>query len=542
MKPEERPKIDKEFEELTEGEEVEGKNKIASKWARLEKVVGAPRRIKRIAKDIVEHFEERLSVIEGKGIIVGMSRRICVELYKEIIRLKPEWHNEDDKKGFVKVIMTGSASDNKDWQNHIRNKTRRRNIGDAFKDPKSEIKLAIVRDMWLTGFDVPSLHTMYIDKPMQGHALMQAIARVNRVYKDKQGGLVVDYMGIGVDLKKALMTYTESGGKGKPAFNQEDAVNKMKEKYDVVKTMFHGFEYKSFFKLQPKERISFIPNAMEHILKEKGKKERFVREVTALLKAFSLSVPHEQALRIKEEVGLFQAIKSALTKTTVSEGPIREELDTAVNQILSKAVISDRIIDIFAAAGIKKPDISVLSEGFLAEVKEMPQKNLAFETLKKLLNDEIRIYSKKNIVQGKSFMEMLDKTIKKYTNRSIEAAQVIEEMIELAKKFKAEMEKGQELGLNEDEKAFYDALYVNDSAVKVLGDEALRKIALELTEVIRRNVTVDWTLRESVQAKLRVMVKKILGKYGYPPDKQKRATETVLEQAKVIAKDWADKN
>lgn len=542
LKPEERPKIDKEFEELTEGEELAGKNKIASKWARLEKVVGAPRRIKRIAKDIVNHFEERLSVIEGKGIIVGMSRRICVELYKEIIRLKPEWHNDDDEKGFVKVIMTGSASDEKDWQNHIRNKGRRRNIGDAFKDPKSEIKLAIVRDMWLTGFDVPSLHTMYIDKPMQGHALMQAIARVNRVYKDKQGGLVVDYMGIGVDLKKALMTYTESGGKGKPTFNQEDAVNKMKEKYDVVKSMFHGFEYKSFFKLQPKERISFIPNAMEYILKENGKKERFVKEVTALLKAFSLSVPHEQALKIKEEVGLFQAIKSALAKTTSIEGPTKEDLDTAVNQILSKAVISDRIIDIFAAAGIKKPDISVLSEGFLAEVKEMPQKNLAFETLKKLLNDEIRVYSKKNIVQGKSFMEMLDKTIKKYTNRSIEAAQVIEEMIELAKKFRAEIDKGQELGLNEDEKAFYDALYVNDSAVKVLGDEALRKIALELTEVIRRNVTVDWTLRESVQAKLRVMVKKILGKYGYPPDKQKRATETVLEQAKQIAKDWADKN
>ena len=541
LKPEERPKIDKEFDEITEVEELAGKNKIASKWARLEKVVGAQKRIKKIAKDIVNHFEERLSIIEGKGMIIGMSRRICVEIYNEIIKLKPEWHNEDDKKGFVKVIMTGSASDPKEWQSHIRNKMRRGKIGDEFKNPKGSIKLAIVRDMWLTGFDVPSLHTMYIDKPMQGHTLMQAIARVNRVYKDKQGGLIVDYMGIGVDLRKALMSYTESGGKGKPTFDQEDAVIKMKEKYDVVKSMFHGFDYKSFFKLQPKERISFIPNMMEHILKEKGKSERFVKEVTALFKAFQLSIPHEQALKIKEEVGLFQAIKSTLTKSSDTDHPMKEDLDTAVNQILSKAVISDRIIDIFAAAGLKKPDMSVLSEGFLHEVKEMPQKNLAFETLKRLLNNEIRIYSRKNIIQGKSFMEMLDKTIKKYTNRSVEAAQVIEEMIELARKFRAEMDKGKDLGLNEDEKAFYDALYVNDSAVKILGDEILRKIALELTEIIRKSVTVDWTLRESIQAKLRINVKKILEKYGYPPDKQKKATETVLEQAKVVAKDWADK-
>ncbi len=541
LKPEERPRIDKEFEEVTEGEEIEGKEKLKSKWAKLEAVAGSPRRIKRIAKDIVNHFENRLDVLDGKGMIVCMSRRICVDLYNEIIKLKPEWNNEDDEKAFIKVVMTGSASDPKEWQQHIRNKSRRRKIGDDFKDDKSPIKLAIVRDMWLTGFDVPSLHSMYIDKPMKGHGLMQAIARVNRVYPGKEGGLVVDYMGIGIELKKALMDYTKSGGEGKPTFNQEQAVEKMIEKYEIVKDMFHGFDYKKFFKLKPKERLSFIPNAMEHILKEKDKKERYAREVAALLRAFSLSVPHEEAMEIKEEVGLFQAIKSALTKTTITKAKEKWEVDIAVKQILSKSVISDRIIDIFAAAGIKKPDISILSEGFLAEVKEMPQKNLAFEALKKLLNDEIRVISKKNIVQGKSFMEMLDKTIRNYTNRSIEAAQVIEELIELAKKIKEESEKGKELGLKEDEKAFYDALYVNDSAVKVLGDETLRKIALDLTNMIRKSVKIDWTLRESVQADLRRKVKRILRQYGYPPDKQKKATETVLEQARQIAKNWAEK-
>jgi len=541
LKPEERPSIDKEFEEVTEGEEVEGKEKLKSKWAKLEAVAGSPKRVKRIAKDIVNHFENRLDVLNGKGMIVCMSRRICVDLYNEIIKLKPEWHNEDDDKGFIKVIMTGSAADGPEWLKHIRNKSRRRKLGDDFKDDKSSIKLAIVRDMWLTGFDVPSLHSMYIDKPMRGHGLMQAIARVNRVYPGKEGGLVIDYMGIGIELKKALMDYTETGGKGKPTFDQEQAVEKMMEKYETVRDMFHGFDYKKFFRLKPKERLSFIPNAMEYILKEKGKKERYAKEVAALLRAFSLSVPHEDAMRIKEEVGLFQAIKSALTKTTVTKVREKGEIDTAVKQILSKSVISDRIIDIFAAAGIKKPDISILSEGFLAEVKEMPQKNLAFEALKKLLNDEIRVISRKNLVQGRSFMEMLERTIKKYTNRSIEAAQVIEELIELAKKIKEESEKGKELGLEDDEKAFYDALYVNDSAVKVLGNETLRTIALELTRMIRNSVAIDWTLRETVQADIRRKVKRILMKYGYPPDKQKLATETVLKQAEIIAKDWAEK-
>lgn len=538
LKPEERPKIDKEFEEVTEGEEVEGKEKLKSKWSRVERVAGSPTRIERIAHDIVSHFEERTSVLEGKGMIVCMSRRICVDLHNQIAKLRRDWYDKDDEKGIVKVVMTGSASDPKEWQEHIRNKVRRREIGDNFKDPGHELKLLIVRDMFLTGFDAPTLHTMYLDKPIKGHTLMQAIARVNRVYPGKEGGLIVDYMGVGAELKEALINYTASGGKGKPTFDQEKAVILMQEKYEIVKDMFHGFNYREFFELKPSDRISFVPQAMEHILKEQGKKERFAREVTGLLKTFSLAVPNEKAMKIKEEVGLFQAIKSAITKTTETKGESEEKFDAAIKQILSKAVISDRIIDIFEAAGIQKPELSILSEGFLAEVKEMPQKNLAFEALKKLLNDEIRFISKKNIVQGKSFMEMLDKTIKRYTNRSVEAAQVIEELIELARKVREEKNRGKQQNMTEDELAFYDALGVNDSAVQVLGNETLRKIALELTQMIRNSVTIDWTQRDSVQAEIRLKVKKILRKYGYPPDKQEKATQTVLEQAELIARDW----
>jgi type I restriction enzyme R subunit len=538
LKPEERPKIDREFDEVTEGEEVEGKEKLKSKWARVESVAGSPKRIDRIARDIVSHFEERISVIEEKGMIVCMSRRICVELFGQIAKLRPEWVDKDDERGNLKVVMTGSASDPKDWQDHIRNKIRRRRIGDNFKDPEHELRLIIVRDMFLTGFDAPTLHTMYLDKPMKGHTLMQAIARVNRVYPGKEGGLVVDYMGVGAELKEALINYTESGGKGKPALDQEKAVMLMQEKYEIVKDMFHGFNYRKFFELRPSDRISFVPEAMEHILKERGKKERFARETTGLLKSFSLAVPNEKAMKIKEDVGFFQAIKSAITKTTEIKKESEDRFDAAIKQILSKAVISDRIIDIFEAAGIQKPELSILSEGFLAEVKEMPQKNLAFEALKKLLNDEIRFISRKNLIQGKSFMEMLDKTIKRYTNKSVEAAQVIEELIELARKVRAEKSRAKLQDMNDDELAFYDALGVNDSAVQVLGNETLRKIALELTQMIRKSVTIDWTQRESVQAEIRLRVKKILRKYGYPPDKRERATQTVLEQAGLIAKDW----
>jgi len=537
LKPEERPKIDDDFEEVTETEEPEERDLLKSKWARLEKVVGAPKRIARIAEDIINHFEARISILDGKGMIVCMSRRICVELLNEIKKLRPEWYNSEDDKGVIKVIMTGSATDPKEWQEHIRNKKRRKQLGENFKDPKNELKLIIVRDMFLTGFDAPSLHTMYLDKPIKGHTLMQAIARVNRVYPGKEGGLVVDYMGVGADLKKALMDYTESGGKRKPTFDQEQAVELMLEKYETVRDMFHGFNYMKFFSLKPNERITFIPNAMEFVLSEQGRKERFEEEVTALLKAFSLAIPNEKAMKIKDEVGLFQAIKAAITKTTETRKEVQNDFETGIRQILSKAVISDRIIDIFEAAGIKKPELSILSDGFLAEVREMPQKNLAFEALKKLLNDEIRLISKKKLVKGKSFMELLDKTIKKYTNKSVEAAQVIEELIELAKKVREEKNRGKELNMNEKELAFYDALEVNDSAVKVLGDETLRKISREIVETVRNNASIDWTLKESVRLNLKVMVKRILRVHNYPPDKQASATETVLKQAEMMAEE-----
>ena len=541
LKAAERPKIDPEFEEATEGEEVQKKEKLKTKWARLEAIVGSEKRIKQIAKDIVNHFEERLKTLEGKGMIVCMSRRIAIELHNEIVKLKPEWYRKDDDKGFLKVIMTGSASDPVEWQEHIRNKQKRRDLGDRMKDSSDPLKLAIVRDMWLTGFDVPSLHTMYIDKPMRGHGLMQAIARVNRVFKDKPGGLVVDYLGIADDLKRALSEYTESGGKGKPTFNQEEAVALMLEKYEVVCGIFDKFDYKRFFTASVKDKMVIITLAQEHILKQKNGKERFLGLVTQLSQAFALSVPHKDALKIRDDVGFFQAVRARLAKYETGTGKTEDELDSAIKQIISKAVASDRVIDIFEAAGLKKPDISILSDEFLAEVKGMPHKNLAFELLKKLLSNEIKARSRKNLIQGRSFAEMLEKAIRKYQNKAIEAAKVIEELIELAKKMREETRRGEGLGLSEDEVAFYDALEVNDSAVKVLGDETLKTIARELVQAVRNNVTIDWTLKESIQAKLRVMVKRVLRKYGYPPDKEKRATETVLEQATLLCRDWAEK-
>jgi len=540
LKSEERPKIDPEFEEATEGEEIQKKEKLKTKWARMEAIVGSEKRVKQIAKDIVNHFEQRLTTLEGKGMIVCMSRRIAVGLHNEIVKLKPGWYHQDDDKGFLKVIMTGSVSDPVEWQEHIRNKEKRRRLGDRMKDPGDPLKLAIVRDMWLTGFDVPSLHTMYLDKPMRGHGLMQAIARVNRVFKDKPGGLVVDYLGIADDLKRALSEYTGSGGKGKPAFNQEDAVALMLEKHEVVCSMFDTFEYRKFFSASVKDRMVIIALAQEHILKQKNGKERFLAYVTRLSQAFALSVPHKEALEIRDAVGFFQAVRARLAKYETGIGKTDEQLDSAIKQIISKAVASDKVIDIFEAAGLKKPDISILSDEFLAEVKGMPHKNLAFELLKKLLNDEIGVRLRKNLIQGRSFAEMLEKAIKKYQNKAIEAAQIIEELIELAKRMREEAKRGEDLGLTEDEIAFYDALEVNDSAVKVLGDETLKAIARELVQAVRNSVAIDWTIKESIQAKIRVMVKRVLRKYGYPPDKQKKATDTVLEQARLICKDWAE--
>ncbi|MBS3147435.1 type I restriction endonuclease subunit R [Candidatus Woesearchaeota archaeon] len=538
LKPEEVPKIDPGFEEVTEGEETAKKERLKSKWARLEVVVGSEKRIKRIAKDIIKHFETRLSVLEGKAMIVCMSRRICVALHDEIVKLRPAWYHKDDTKGFVKVIMTGSATDQLNWQEHIRNKPRRHDIGERMKDPSDPLKLAIVRDMWLTGFDAPSLHTMYLDKPMRGHGLMQAIARVNRVFSNKPGGLIVDYIGVAYELKKALAEYTE-GDKRQTGIPQEDAVALMQEKYEIVQGIFHGFNYKRFFEVKPTDKMSIMKQAIEHVLKQQNGKERYLKSVTELSKAFALAVPHEDALEIRDNVGFFQAVRASIAKNTETKESQPEDIDSAIQQIVSKAIVSDRVIDIFAAAGLKKPDVAILSEEFLSEVKGMPQKNLAFEMLRKLLNNEIKFRSKKNLIQARSFAEMLEKAIKSYTNKSIETAQVIEELIDLAREMREAAKDGKKLGLTEAETAFYDALEVNDSAVKILGDDILKKIARELVEMIRKNVTIDWTIRENVQANLRVMIKKILRKYGYPPDKQQRATDTVLEQAKLLCGDIA---
>jgi type I restriction enzyme R subunit len=540
LKPEERPHIDSDFEQVTEGEEIEGKEYLKSKWSRLEKVVGSPERIKRIAKDIVDHWEARESVLNGKAMIVCMSRRICIELHNEILKLRPDWYNKDDDKGTLKVIVTGSATDGAEWQEHIRNKERRRNLSERMKDPSDPMKIAIVRDMWLTGFDAPSLNTMYLDKPMKGHTLMQAIARVNRVFKGKEGGLIVDYIGIGEDLKEALAEYTETDQK-ETGIPQQVAVDKMLEKYEVVLQFFHGFSYKPFFTAPQDQKMPIMIDAMQHILKQDKGKERYLEQSGLLLKAFALAIPHEDAIKIRDDVGFFQAVRSAIIKTAESRSQTEiEDMDLAIKQIISKAVISDRVIDIFAAAGLNKPTISILSDEFLNFAKTMPQKNLAFEALKKLLTDEIRIRQRKNLIQARSFEELLDKAIKAYTNRSIEAAEIIQQLIDLAKKMRDEQQRGIKLNLTEEEIAFYDALADNESAKQVLGDETLHKMAKELVETVRRNVRTDWTLRENVQARLRVLVKRLLKKYGYPPDKQQIATDTVLDQAKLLCKDWAE--
>ncbi len=534
----EKPKLDEEFEEVTEGEEVEHKEKLKTKWAQLEALAGADKRISLIAQDLVNHFEQRLDAMDGKAMIVGMSRRICVALYNAIITIRPDWHHGDDDKGSIKVVMTGSAEDPTDWQAHIRSKKRREGLATRFKEPKDPFKIVIVRDMWLTGFDVPCLHTMYLDKPMRGHGLMQTIARVNRVFRDKPGGLVVDYLGLAHELKQALANYTESGGKGQTAIDQEQAVAFMLSRHEVCSAMFHGFDRSRWKAGTPQQRLSVLPAAQEHILKQDDGKNRFVKAVADLSKAFALAVPHDKAIEIRDDVAFFQAVKTVLTKGVADGRRSPDEVDHAIRQIVSRAVSSDEVLDIFAAAGLKKPDISILSDQFLAEIRGMPYRNLAVEMLRKLLDGEIRTRTRNNIVQSRSFSQLLENAIKKYQNRAIEAAQVIEELIAIAKELRESERRGEKLGLTQDEIAFYDALEVNDSAVKVLGDENLRIIAQELVRAVRDNLKIDWTVRENVRAEMRVLVKRILRRYGYPPDKQARATELVLEQAAVLCKDW----
>jgi type I restriction enzyme, R subunit len=536
----EKVKVDEQFEELTEAEEQTDKQKFKSKWTRLEAIVGDDHRIGKIAEDIVNHYELRSSILEGKAMIVCMSRRICVELYDAIIKLRPDWHNDDDKKGALKVIMTGSVTDPVPWQQHVRNKPRRKEIGNRMKNPADELKLVIVRDMWLTGFDVPCLHTMYLDKPMRGHTLMQAIARVNRVFKDKSGGLVVDYLGIAQDLKRALADYTQSGGKGKPAFDQEEAVRTMREYHESVVSMFKGFDYSRFFKLRtPEEKFKFLPIAADHILSLPDVKNQFVNKVTGLLKAFAISVPNEDALAIRDEVAFFQSVKARIVKIIVDPtGRTEEQIETAIRQIISEAITSDDVIDVFDAAGLKKPNIEILDDRFLSELKNMPQKNLAAELLKRLIKDEIKIRMKVNLVQSKKFSEMLEEAVKRYHNGMIDSITFLEDfLIPMAKEMREADRRGANLNLDFRELAFYDALETNDSAVAILGDEILRTIARELLQSVRNSTTIDWTIKESVQATLRRNIRRILRKYGYPPDKQEKAIQTVIEQAKLLAEE-----
>ena len=534
----EKPKIDPAFEEATEGEEVERRERLKTRWAQLEAVVGAENRVRQIAEDVVAHFESRLEALQGKAMVVCMSRRICVDLYRELTRLRPDWHDDDDSRGAIKVVMTGSASDPLDWQPHVRNKARREALAQRFRDPADPLRMVLVRDMWLTGFDAPSLHTMYVDKPMRGHGLMQAIARVNRVFGDKPGGLVVDYLGLAQELKQAVATYTDSGGTGRAALDQEEAVAVMLEKHEVCCALFHGFNWSKWTTGNAQERLGLLPAAQEHLLAQQDGKERCLAAVRELSQAFALAVPHPETTRIRDDVGFFQAVRAALSKSA-SQSRTDEKLDLAVRQIISRAVASESVMDIFAAAGLDKPDISVLSDEFLAEVQEMPHRNLAVELLQKLLRGEVSARRRKNVVQARSFAEMLEQTLRRYQNRAIEAAQVIEELIALAKDMREANARGERLGLSEDELAFYDALETNDSAVQVLGDETLRDIARELVETVRNNVTIDWTLRENVRANLRRLVRRVLRKHGYPPDKQERATRTVLEQAEALSEGWA---
>ena len=563
---EEGKKLVEQLDEDLANEELSETQKAKAKWTQLEALIGSENRIGNIAQDIVSHFIARQNVFEGKGMIVGMSRRIAAELYQQIISIRPDWHHKDLDKGVIKVVMTAASSDGPKMAVHHTTKEQRRALAERMKDPNDELKLVIVRDMWLTGFDAPSMHTLYIDKPMKGHNLMQAIARVNRVYKDKPGGLVVDYLGIASDLKKALAFYSDSGGKGDPTIAQEQAVSLMLEKIEVVSQMFlekpergyskalqnlvnepsapyigkdRGLLYEEYFTADTKTKLKIILIAEEHILSIEDGKKRFVNEVTALSKAFAIAVPHDEAMDVKDEVSFFQAVKARLSKfDTTGIGRTDEDLETAIRQVIDEALVSDKVIDVFDAAGIKKPDISILSEEFLMEIKGMEHQNVALETLKKLLNEEIKTRSKTNLIQSKSLMEMLENSIKKYQNKVLSAAEVIQELIELAKQIKDADKRGDSLGLTDYELAFYDAISQNQSAKDVLGDEILRELAVYLVETVKNNATIDWTIKESVKAKLKVMVKRALRKFGYPPDLQKLATDTVLKQAELLADFW----
>lgn len=527
----------KELDDDLSYEEIDQTQKAKSKWTKLEALIGSKNRIKEVAADIVAHYESRQEVFDGKGMIVSMSRRIAVELYNEIISLRPAWHSDDLDKGVIKVIMTASSSDGPQMAKHHTNKQQRRDLANRMKDVKDELKLVIVRDMWLTGFDAPAMHTLYIDKPMKGHNLMQAIARVNRVYKDKPGGLVVDYLGIASDLKKALSFYSDSGGKGNPALAQEEAVRFMNEKLEVVSQMYYGFDYKQYFELDTKGKLSLILEAEEHILGLENGKKRYIEEVKALSSAFAIAIPHDEAMDAKDEIAFFQAVKAGLVKFESKKTTSDEEIETTIKQVIDQALVTEQVIDIFDASGIKKPDISILSEEFLLEVKNMKHKNIAFEVLRNLLDGEIKTRSKTNLVQSESLMEMLENSIKKYHNKIITAVEVIDELINISKEIESMDKESKELGLEDFEYAFYTAVANNESAKELMGKDVLRSLAVVITQKVKENASIDWTIKESVKAKLRSAVKRVLRQYGYPPDMQELATETVLKQAEIIASD-----
>lgn len=528
--------LDQEFEELTETDEADEVQKAKTKWAALEALVGVESRLQSVAKDFVDHFEARQTALDGKAMIVCMSRKICADLYNEIIKIRPEWHSDELSKGKIKVVITGSAEDKAPVSNHVRSKKEREEVADNFKDPKHELQIVIVRDMWLTGFDVPSMHTMYVDKPMHGHGLMQAIARVNRVFKDKPGGLVVDYLGIADALKKTMGTYTESGGAGKPTIDKAEAVAVMKEKLEQCQDVMHGFKYEHVLG-DGMKALALFPAALEHILSQQDGKKRFTDSVYNLSRAFALATPHPDALRVTDEVVFFQNLNGMLNKRDPNQIIKTEDKEFAIKQLISKSVVAAGVIDIFSAAGLKKPNISVLSDEFLAEIKGLPHKNLAVELLEKLIKGELKTRLARNKVQERQFSEMLDSTLLRYQNRAIETAKIIEDLIKMARDIRTAHERGEKLGLTADELAFYDALEVNDSAVKVLGDDILKHIAMDLVKTIKDNLDVDWAYKETSRAKIRFTVRRLLKKYGYPPDKTDKAVELVLEQAEAICEE-----
>ncbi|MFU2207192.1 type I restriction endonuclease subunit R [Solidesulfovibrio sp. C21] len=552
LPPEEKPRIDAEIEDLTEDDAATEQEALKRKWSTVEALVGSENRLKLVAQDLVRHFEDRVAAMDGKAMVVCMSRRICVALYKEIVDLRPSWHNDDDMVGVIKVVMTGSASDPVPWQPHIGNKARRELLAKRTKDPNDPLKLVLVRDMWLTGFDAPSMHTMYVDKPMRGHGLMQAIARVNRVFRDKPAGLIVDYIGIGQNLKNALGQYSDSDRR-QAGIDEAEAVAIMMEKFEIVTSMFHGFDYRQGLIGTAHERLRVMAEVLDWILEQQHKaaaKEasieakkqahrRFQDAVLALSKAFALAAASDDARSIRDEVAFFQTIRAVLTKTGTGRGKNSAEREFAVQQLIDRAVASTEIVDILAAAGLETPDISILSDEFLAEVRQMEKKNLALEALKKLLNDEIRSRTRTNVVEIKKFSERLEQAIARYHTNAVSTIEVIQELINLAKDIREARRRGEENGLSEDEIAFYDALAENQSAVEVMGDASLRVIAHELLASLKGSITVDWAHRESARARMRVLVKRILRKYGYPPDLQDAAIQTVLQQAEVLSAQWA---